>query len=349
MGFIDENGNSLINEEQKIRLTFSQRAKITISEDMAIFGVAKESTFINTVFYNYSPEAKSSIYSYLEEYENTLKDLFSEAKLDDISKKIVIDKLLSVEKQKIKEEISNNIETKGITKLYHINDENIEYLSDCCENEYYSQPSKYIRSVIEEYCKLPFIKRQRIFRKDIYDIIERACNEKRILKIKSPYLNKGEFFYVYPYKIVPDPLHMQSYLVCYSRKNTDDEKEKRLASFSMTRVNRPTILSRTFHFTKEEKKYIENQLSINSPAYFVGNLKTIKVKLTERGKQYYNSRIHSRPEKKEIVGDIYIFECTEQQILNYFFSFEADAEIISPESLRNRFKETYEKGLKIYI
>ena len=70
--------------------------------------------------------------------------------------------------------------------MYHINDNNVEYLlEDCDEEQYYGRPGLYIRSIIEEYCSLPFIKRERIYRKDIYETIEKACTEERILKIKA--------------------------------------------------------------------------------------------------------------------------------------------------------------------
>ena len=67
MGFRDQNGYSLINEEHKIRITLSNRAKLTLEEDMSIFKTEKITTFINLVFENYRSEAKSSISLYLEQ------------------------------------------------------------------------------------------------------------------------------------------------------------------------------------------------------------------------------------------------------------------------------------------
>lgn len=351
MGFIDENGYPLINEEQKIRITLSDRARLTMTEDMEVFGTPKAATFVNTVFNNYKSEAKSSISLYLQQREIELDRLFTGAKLDTISKKIAIDQILSVEKKEIIDKISDYSSTKGKSKLYHINDNNVEYLlEDCDEEQYYSRPGLYIRSIIEEYCSLPFIKRERIFRKNIYETIERACSEKRILKIKANYYGKEQLFYVYPYKIVPDPFHTQSYLVCYSRKAEDEEKDKIVASFSMARISSPTMLTKTFHLNKQEVSNIETQMANYSPAYLIGKPEQIKVKLTKKGKQSYQSRLYSRPEKIESLSsdDVYVFDCTQQQIFNYFFSFGANAEIISPEYLRTRFRNAHEKALKQY-
>ena len=351
MGFINENGYPLINEEQKIRIALSDRAKLTMAEDMDIFGTPKAATFINTVFSNFKSEAKSSISLYLQQREIELDRLFTGTKLDAISKKIAIDQILSVEKKEIQSKIAGYSNAKGESKLYHINDTNVEYLlEDCDEEQYYGRPGLYIRSIIEEYCSLPFIKRERIYRKDIYETIEKACAEKKILKIKANYYGKDQLFYVYPYKVIPDPFHTQAYLVCYSRKAEDEEKDKIVASFSMARISSPKMLTKTFQLNKQEINNIETQIANYSPAYLIGRPEQISVRLTKKGKQSYQSRLYSRPEKIESLStdDVYVFDCTQQQIFNYFFSFGADAEIISPEYLRNRFKNVHEKALSKY-
>ncbi len=351
MGFIDKNGYSLINEEHKIRITLSDNARLTMAEDMDIFCTPKATTFINTVFKNYKNHAESSISLHLQQRKIELDRLFTSTKLDSASKNIAIEQLLAIEEQELKNKISEYTSSKGESKLYHINNENVEYLlEDCEEDKYFSRPGQYIRSIIEEYCSLPFIKREQIFKKDIYETIEQACHEHRILKIKANYFGKDQLFYVYPYRIVSDSFHSQSYLVCYSRKAEDEEKDKVVASFSMARITPPTMLTKTFHLNKQETNNIDMQISNYSPAYIIGKPEQIKVKLTKKGKQSYQSRLYSRPEKIDSLSseNIYVFNCTHQQIFNYFFSFGADAEIISPENLRNHFKNTLTKAIKRY-
>lgn len=351
MGFKDENGYSLINEEQKVRVALSERAKLIMAEDMNVFSVSKTSTFINTVFENYYPEAKSSISLYLQRKKLELDRLFTDAGLDNSSLKITIELLLKAEKENLLKQVSEYQNSKGDSRLYHINDANVSYLvDDCDENNYYDRPGQYIRSVIEEYCLLPFIERERIYRKPIYEKVEQACNESQILKIKAQYQRKEQLFYVYPYRIVPAPLHTQSYLVCYSRKAEEDEKDKTIASFSMARLSMPTKLNKTFHLNKQEKNEIETQIAKYSPAYLIGKPEQIKVRLTEKGKLSYQSRLSPRPEKIELLSsdDIYVFDCTHQQIFDYFFPFGADAEIISPESLRTRFQNAHNKASQMY-
>lgn len=86
---------------------------------------------------------------------------------------------------------------------------------------------------------------------------------------------------VYPYKIVPDSFHTQSYLVCYSRRADEEKKDKIIASFSMARINAPTMLTKTFHLNKHEILNIESQISNYSLAYLIGKPEQI-VRLTKK-------------------------------------------------------------------
>lgn len=344
--------SSMINDEHKLRLSLSLNAQLKMSEDMDTFKVSKAATFINTVFDNFKYEAKSSISLYLQQRELELDRLLTDSDLDEQSKNIVIDKLLEAEEKELEAIKQKYKSEKGNGKLYHINEQNYNHLTyDSDESKYYdNRPSLYVRAVLEEYCSLPFIERERIYRKDIYEKIERACAEKRILKVKVNYTGSDQLFYVYPYKIVPDPSHTQSYLTCYSRRAENSEKDRIIASFSMARINDPTVLMKTFRLSQKEKDDIDRQISKCSPAYLVGTPDLITIRLTEKGKQIYHSRIYARPERVEadLPEDVYLFNCTHQQIFNFFFSFGPEAEILSPENLRERFRSTLAEALRRY-
>ena len=338
------------NDEQKIRIALSPQAEITMHDDMEKFGITKEATFINTVFSNYKYEAKASICQYEQQRFLELDNALSFRNLDSETKRSVLNTIIEFETAEIKSTVSG-VAPAGKSKLYHINDTNTEFLlEDCDENKYYSRPSLYIRAVIEEYCRLPLIKRQRIIQKEIFDIVERACSEKRILKIKTPLNGQEQLFYVYPYKIIPDTLHTQLYLACYSKKDKAADSEKVLASFSMIRLAKPTMLSKTFHLNKAEIKNIEDNIAVRPAAYLISQPEKIKVRLTEAGKKAYHSRIFNRPEKIDALskGDIYVFDCSQYQAFNFFFSFGADAEIISPKELKEQFKKAYEEAFLAY-
>ena len=137
MGFKDQNGYSLINEEHKIRITLSNRAKLTLEEDMSIFKTEKITTFINLVFENYRSEAKSSISLYLEQKRLEIDPLFDKANLSASSKELAIDCLLKAEEEILKKLSQQYLAPKGTSHLYHINNQNVGYLEEDCEEDRY--------------------------------------------------------------------------------------------------------------------------------------------------------------------------------------------------------------------
>lgn len=358
MGFTD------INEAQKIRISFSEKAMSIIEEDMNVFGVPSRTAFINTVITNFHEDAVSSIFTCIEKYRSNLTKLLKDSEPDSSKIDKVIDKLVDQKKKSLRKQIDQFKANKDHSKLYYINDENVAFLfsDECMESDknnpdegesspYGDRPGLYIKCLLEEYCSLPFIKREQIFRKDIYDQINIACENKYILYVTVPFNEKKQTFCVYPYKIVADPMSTQDYLVCYSRKKEDKENDKIIASFSMSRIHISRLSrSRVFHLTQKERKEIDDKLARYSPAYLIGENEEIHVKLTENGKQTFLKKLHSRPVKneKKSTTDEYVFDCSEFQAYNYFFSFGADAEILSPLSLRQKFADSYSAASKLY-
>lgn len=62
------------NTSQKIRISLSQKAMLTIEDDMTAFEVPKLTTFINQVISNFWDIAESSIDNYLSNKELELKE-----------------------------------------------------------------------------------------------------------------------------------------------------------------------------------------------------------------------------------------------------------------------------------
>ena len=352
-GFKDENGSSLINEEQKLRIPLSDKAKMVMKEDMELFGVSKESRFINTVFCNFKEMAKSSIAFSLQQKKLELDRLLAKTQVDRENKRKVIECLLIEEEVRMKKKLSEFEKPTDYGKLYHIDKKNLEYLTESCEEiRHYERPKLYLRYIIEEYCSLPFIERERIYRKEVFEQVELACRESRTLKVENYDMQgKKQQFYVYPYKILPDPFRTRSYLVGYSRKIDRDEQDKVIASFAMSRLTVLHVLNKSFHLNKKEISKLDTSLSKNSPAYLIGTPEEIKVKLSPEGKRIYQTKLFSRPERirnSSSADDLYVFHCTRRQAYNYFFSFGPEIEVISPTELREEFIEKLSASLKIY-
>lgn len=72
------------NTSQKIRISLSQKAMLTIEDDMTAFEVPKLTTFINQVISIFWDIAESSIDNYLSRKELELKERLSDSSIDSI-------------------------------------------------------------------------------------------------------------------------------------------------------------------------------------------------------------------------------------------------------------------------
>ena len=338
------------NTSQKIRISLSKKAMLTIEDDMTAFEVPKLTTFINQVISNFHDIAESSIDNYLNNKELELKEKLSASSIDSYSIEQVIQILLKDEKKRLINKTASYDNGSTVNKQYNINNSNYTFLTEeCTEDKYYATAAKYLRCLIEEYCQLPFIKRERIYKSSSYTTVENACKNHNVLKVKAFIDGTQKLLYVYPYMIMPDSLATQEYLVCYV-KNENSATGKHIASFSMARLQlQGSALKQTFRLTKDDIITIEKKLADSSPAYFLGTNEKVVVKLTERGQKSYKTKLYSRPVKEpESSGDTYVFRCSPLQAYNYFFPFGKEAKIIEPTSLRERFKNSYIDGADRY-
>lgn len=330
--------------EQKIRINLSNDASLTIEGDMFIFGEKRRSTFINRVLANFFSDARSSSQAYLERQEEDLHTVFQKLECDAATKDKIIEFIRDQKKSKLEDSRDHWLNNKSESKIYRINNKNMEYLtSPECKEEifYHEQISDYLKCLLEEYASLPYIKRERIFYKERYETAKQAIERGKLLKICTA---RGKWYHVYPYEIMEDPLSTRSYLVGYVKKPEESRSDKRIASFRLPRLKKIECLAASFRLTKDEIDKIRKRVEKCSVQFLVEERETIRVRLTERGVEKYWEQLHLRPVKDTDASskNEYVFQCTQRQAEYYFFKFGADVEILEPESLRKRFAEMYQ-------
>ena len=264
------------NTSQKIRISLSQKAMLTIEDDMTAFEVPKLTTFINQVISNFREIAESSIDNYLSNKELELKERLSDSSIDSYSIEQAIQILLKYEKKQFINKTASYDNGSTVNKQYNINNNNYIFLTEeCTENKYFATAAKYLRCLIEEYCQLPFIKRERIYNRSSYTTVENACKNHNVLKVKALIDGTPKLLYVYPYMIMLDPLSTQEYLVCYV-KNENDATGKHIASFSMARLQlQGSAMKQTFHLTKDDKIAIEKSLMTARRHIYLAQIKEL--------------------------------------------------------------------------
>lgn len=334
------------NNKQHINLSIT--AYEIMLNDMFAFGENSISGFINTVFFHFYPIANASISLTLNRLLGKLIKQMAETPGDERTKKHIIDKLV---KDKV-EELKNKCESyvPGKAFKFWLNKSNLEYLtqknSECKEDKYYSRRGKYIKCVIEEYAQLPFIERERIYFSPWMNEIEYAVCEECQLRVVT---ETGFVYSVYPYKLSSDPLSISNYLIGYCKRYNFPNDEKRPCSFKISSLKSLTLEKSKSAFLKNsEKKSVEKTISSRGVQFMVSNETEIYVRLTDKGVEKYHRQVHLRPAFVRKENDICVFQCTTAQAEFYFFKFGADAEILLPTELRQKFKLMYKSAVNTY-
>lgn len=337
-------------EHKKLHMNLSPYAWDTIHNDMFTFGNERLSGFLNRIFHHYHPWADASISLAINKYIAELNNTLTTIQGHEETKQKIINKLIDQKKEElIKKTQSYN---KGCSFKFWLNNENSEYLSaeysECKEDLFYNTRSQYIKSVIEEYTRLPYIERELVYFQESIDLIQSAIDMKRQLHVET---DTGNAYSVYPYQILCDSLSTTNYLTGYSQPYDSLEKKKHPCSFKISALNRIRVERSKSAFLKNvEKQFLEQIIKTHGVQFMVENtVEEVKVKLTNIGVYKYQRLTHLRPlliDKQE--DDVFVFKCTSAQAEFYFFKFGADAEIISPIELRDKFRSMYQSALTTY-
>lgn len=348
MAFVIKDEDQGSNNKQHLNL--STLAYEVISSDMFTFGEEKLSGFINTVFEYYHPLAEASICRTLNHLAGELDKCLSNVSGDEKTKQRVLERLVSQKEENLIEKAE--LYESGKAFKFWLNKRNLEYLtepnSECCEERYYTKRGKYIKCVLEEYARLPYVEREKIFFSPLIAEIRAAIRDENQLRVVT---GRDAIYSVYPYEILSDPLSTTNYLVGYCTRYGNSEDEKRPCSFRISALKSIRREKSKSAFLKESLwKQLSQTITSCGVQFMVGNEAEIHVKLTKAGVTKYRRQTHLRPPLvREQDDGVYVFQCTTAQAEFYFFKFGKDAEIIHPAELRNKFKIMYEAAINTYF
>lgn len=218
-----------------------------------------------------------------------------------------------------------------------------------------------INYILEKFTSLPLAEREKIFFLDYYRKISEAIEKNKMLILKNSSINKE--FEIKPYRLEIDDNSLSYYLIGYSRERGSDN-EFECYSNKLCRIKECYIRNIEYTLSFSEKNNAEKLLEKFGAAYMFKNrsIKEIErsvIRLTEKGYNDLYLRIiaHQRPipidEPKEIIinGTKFYeleFDCSFDQIKNYFFSFGKEAIAISPPDLKESFINRYRDAMENY-
>lgn len=327
------------------RFNLSMTAWEVIHNDAPIFLIKKKPSFagmINLILEMYMEDSDAAIENAILRRKNYLEEQLAEY-ADEEAKEKVIDILTA----KYIEELRDKIATYpcDINKSSSLTRENYETTLKWRDHYscYGNSVAKFFKTVIEEYARKPYYEREGIILRKTIEELGLCMEKRRLLRLT---LKDGKHYDVRPYKICHDPDYNYHYLVGMS-KESGTEYDEKISSFRVSKILGIRQLKEpSGKITKSEANEIELRLKNSGTQFLLSDQETIIVRLTKRGKKEYESRLHLRPnyaELKQVDDDtwLYTFECTPIQAEFYFFKFGADAEVIAPKYLREKFCKKY--------
>lgn len=337
-----------IYNDHKQHLNLSEQAWMILEQDRAAFGEESLTGFLNYILLHYCKEADASLFRTrlrkAEQYRDALAELPKEHRTR--AAEILADRDVAVIRAKIR------AYPKGHSIKFRLNNELVSYLSSepdnkadgrcenaCCEDVYYKKPGLYLRAVLEEYARLPYLRRERIYFAEWFKDIEVCIDGHQVeLQVAS-----GREFLVRPYQIMTDAQSTYHYLVAWS-----DEAE-RCYAYRISNLKNVRQISRNGKLSAEKKQKIEQTLAEKDVPYIGDPVDEIRVQLTPFGQKKYRTILHQRPRYKAVENEnVYVFDCTQRQAMVYFTRFGSDATILSPARLADDVRNFHYRALQNY-
>lgn len=324
---------------EKYKIYLSEDTKNRLVNDAELFEFTKEDGSVNLNGF-----LKQLIVNYFEQYrkdsdellENVLGELTSVKSLKAKDASILADKI-------IRTYINNKEASTGKSTVITLTVSGETYnIIKIIENNLLKDNSMsgYIKDMFLSYLSIPRNKREEIIFKQIYEAVNQAIRENRIISFTSTN-TKGQWtLRVEPYLIASSKEEQFSYLLCDSPKDYKDH------TYRISRLRNVFVTSDTFQVDAKTLDRLTKK-GARSPHAVAPDIHAV-VHMTERGKDMYRMIVKNRPAVAQIKGDKYLFDWPEMQLEDYFRRFGKEAVVISPKSLKRRLTNYYKEALNAY-
>ncbi len=204
--------------------------------------------------------------------------------------------------------------------------------------------SRYFCRMFTSYCSKSSFERERIIFQDSIQIIQRALSSHYVLSFTSFHV-QDKLFRVIPYKLVSNKEHLFNYLLC------QDTESNKPMTFRLNRIVHPRLILDKTSINDETLTRLKKMEKIG-PEYAISNDEEIIVRFTPEGEKTYKMIYFGRPRYTHIERyddyALYHFDCSLAQAFHYFRRFEANAEVLSPQSLKEQLKTFHFNAYNTY-
>lgn len=198
--------------------------------------------------------------------------------------------------------------------------------------------SEYFRSMFASYAALPQDKRELIIFKQQYEAITKAIKERKRVFITT---RKGSSQRIdcAPFDVANSKEELHCYVLVAAKSCTP---------LRLSRIVSVTQLAIDAVFTQKQIETFE-KMKLYGPQFIYGqNDEEVLVELTEKGIDKFKRIYVHRPVPIKVDNNLYYFNCSHSQIVQYFVRLGADAKIIYPQRVCDEVNSFHRRALERY-
>lgn len=319
----------------KINISVPISVKQQLDEDAMLFEIYKKdgetinrNGFLNRLIKGY-------YHQYVQEQES-LRCQINDVLMDDYLTSDVMDVLnsrISTNKDQDYKEHSVIISLKPRRDTSHL----IQSIIGGANDPDASHP-KNLKTMFAYYLAEPLYKREQFIFKESYDNLISACKDGSQLRITTRFAPETVFS-VLPYKVVVGG-ERSNYLLC--QKQVAPELYD-TATFRINRITSIVPERKTMEFSPEIIRYLDRMNSY-SPSYSIHSDAPIIICMDKDMYKKYKMISYDRPPYTRKDGNIYYFDCSEDQAFVYFRKLGGVC-VISPDTLSTRLKDFHQEAI----
>lgn len=321
---------------EKIKISVPEKIYEVLRKDAKDFRILKPSgeenlnAFINTLVVNFYEEFSANDESLRESIMGALADIPEKYAKEAFHK--VMNAIIKKEKEEdLGKSVALSFKPTKASESVTIHIENVLLKNEAISSFYRRLFIAYSRKLKNE--------REKIIHKQNYEILLSAAKKDLQVCIS---LDNGQIYNdVSVYAIEPAKDELFNYALCYS-----NEKNQTLR---LAKIKTVSLIAKNAEIPKEAQIMFDRQIEAGAqyPIYSTDN-EPIRVQLSKKGRELFDKIYLYRPMPTAIEGDVYIFNCSANQVLYYFERFGSEALILSPKKLGIFMRNYYYFALKKY-
>lgn len=200
--------------------------------------------------------------------------------------------------------------------------------------------SEYFRNMFSSYASLPQDEREKIVFMPQYSAIMQAIGQKKKIFVTTSSENGGRKHELSPYALTDSKEELHVYLLSCNNANC--------LPMRLSRIQSVTILQENAVFSPEQKATFAKMLAYGPQFRYGKNESEVRIQLSRKGMELFKKMYVHRPIPLRIENNDYFFECSYNQIIQYFARFGKEAYVVYPQSVRDSLRAFHADAVARY-